>query len=242
MHVSRLIRRSLEKIREEIAAEEDLGATAKRAALTELETDRLHLRAWLAERRRRAVPRSYCRTSGSTGTRRDARSRVEETRAQLARYRAHSDEHGFGLWALDVAGERAAGRERAGLSWHRLWPSEPELAAGCSTSARVRSRGYATEAGADRAAVRVRDPGVVRVVSIVHPENEPAFRRRAVALGSGPWRDVAWDDTGITLAVWVIERRWADELSGLSSPSGTPARAGFSSWRAARPGAAGASR
>ena len=32
MHVSRLIRRALEKIRDEIATEDDLGATAKRAA------------------------------------------------------------------------------------------------------------------------------------------------------------------------------------------------------------------
>jgi hypothetical protein len=32
MHVSRLIRRALEKIREEIATDEDLEAPAKRAA------------------------------------------------------------------------------------------------------------------------------------------------------------------------------------------------------------------
>ena len=69
----------------------------------------------------------------------------------------------------------------------------------------VWGRGYATEAGAAALRHAVETLGFVRVVSIVHPENEPSFRV-ARRLGMGPWRDVAWDDTGVSLAVWRIER------------------------------------
>ena len=126
----------------------------------------------------------------------------DETEAQLARYMGHWDEHGFGLWALE---ERESGRlvGRAGLSWHRLWPSEPEL--GWMLDPDVWGRGYATEAGGAALGYGFAALGFDRVVSIVHPDNEPSFRV-ARRLGMRPWRDVAWDDTGITLAVWAVER------------------------------------
>jgi RimJ/RimL family protein N-acetyltransferase len=125
-----------------------------------------------------------------------------ETEAQLARYRTHWEEHGFGLWALE---ERASGRlvGRAGLSWHRLWPSEPEL--GWMLDPDVWGGGYATEAGSAALRHAFESLGLVRVVSIVHPQNEASFRV-ARRLAMRPWRSVGWDETGITLAVWAIQR------------------------------------
>ncbi len=123
-----------------------------------------------------------------------------ETEAQLARYRTHWEEHGFGLWALE---ERASGRlvGRAGLSWHRLWPSEPEL--GWMLDPDVWGRGYATEAGAASLQHGFEALGFERIVSIIHPGNEASFRV-ARRLSLTPWRQVAWDDSGITLEVHAL--------------------------------------
>ena len=80
---------------------------------------------------------------------------------------------------------------------------QPEL--GWMLDPCVWGRGYATESGAAALRHAFESLGFARLVSIVHPDNEPSF---AVArrLGLRPWRDVAWDDTGVTLAVWTIER------------------------------------
>ena len=69
----------------------------------------------------------------------------------------------------------------------------------------VWGRGYATEAGAAGLRYGFETLGFERIVSIVHPENEASFRV-ARRLSIVPWREVAWDDTGIMLAVWAIER------------------------------------
>jgi RimJ/RimL family protein N-acetyltransferase len=125
-----------------------------------------------------------------------------ETEAQLARYRAHWDEHGFGLWGLE---EKSSGRlvGRAGLQYHRLWPSDPEL--GWALDPDVWGRGYATEAGAAGLQYGFETLRAGRIVSIIHPENEASFRV-AGRLSLAPWRELAWDDTGILLQVHAIRR------------------------------------
>jgi RimJ/RimL family protein N-acetyltransferase len=125
---------------------------------------------------------------------------------QLARIRAHWDEHGFGQLAVE---ERASGRVvgRSGSSYHRLWPQDVEVGWGIDPAAW--GRGYATEAGAAAIGHAFDVVGVDRVVSIVHPENAASIRV-AEKLGERPLATLPWDDTGIELVVYGIERdEWA---------------------------------
>ena len=71
---------------------------------------------------------------------------------------------------------------------------------------RVWGRGYATEAGAASLGHAFGALGCQRVVSIVHPENEPSLRV-AARLSLAPWREVEWDDTGVMLQVRAIRRQ-----------------------------------
>jgi RimJ/RimL family protein N-acetyltransferase len=125
-----------------------------------------------------------------------------ETEAQLKRFRRHWLEHGFGVWAVE---ERATGRllGRIGLSYHRLWPTEPEV--GWKLDPEVWGRGYATEGG--RASVRhaFEALGMPRVVSIVHPENTAsiAVMRR---LGLEHDGDLLWPEGELELLRYALRR------------------------------------
>jgi RimJ/RimL family protein N-acetyltransferase len=69
----------------------------------------------------------------------------------------------------------------------------------------VWGRGYATEAGAACLRPLFEELCFERLVSIVRPENA-----RSIAvqdrLGFHDWRDVLWDETGITLLVRSLTR------------------------------------
>ena len=131
--------------------------------------------------------------------------------AQLARIRRHWEQYGFGLWAVDEK-ETGAFVGRVGLSLHRLWPDDPEV--GWGLAPEHWGRGYATEAGGAALRHAFTTLDLARVVSIVHPENGASIRVMD-RLGITPWREVPWDDTGITLEVRAIERdRWAALQSG----------------------------
>jgi RimJ/RimL family protein N-acetyltransferase len=125
-----------------------------------------------------------------------------ETEAQLERFHRHWLEHGFGIWAVE---ERATGRlvGRIGLSYHRLWPTEPEV--GWKLDPEVWGRGYATEGG--RASVRhaFEALGTPRVVSIVHPENTAsiAVMRR---LGLEHDGDLWWPEGELELLRYALRR------------------------------------
>ena len=141
----------------------------------------------------------YLAPGGRLATREDA---VEG----LARYRAHWEERGYGIWAVE---ERASRRfvGRIGLSHHRLWPEDVEV--GWALDPEVWGRGYATEGGAAALAHAFGELGRDRVVSITHPENAGsiAVMRR---LGIEPWRTVWWPDGDIDLEVRAIGRAtWA---------------------------------
>jgi RimJ/RimL family protein N-acetyltransferase len=179
--------------------------------LSELETDRLRLRAWRDDdletlHRLNCDERVYRYLTGSPSTR-------AESEAQLARFRAHWAEHGFGICALE---ERASGRMvgRAGLAFHRLWPDDPEL--GWMLDPDVWGRGYATEAGAAALNWAFELGGFERVVSIVHPENGRSIRVQD-RLGLGPWRDVPWDETGIVLQVRSLSRAEWNRARGVAA-------------------------
>jgi RimJ/RimL family protein N-acetyltransferase len=167
-----------------------------------IETERLVLRGWREDdldelARLNADPRvvRYLTPGGRAMSR-------EETEAQLERFRRHWREHGFGIWAVD---ERETGRlvGRIGLSYHRLWPDEPEL--GWKLDPTVWGRGYATEAGAAGLAYAFETLRVPRVVSIIHPENEPSIRV-AERLGFSVDGTLLWPEAGIGLLRFAVER------------------------------------
>ncbi len=78
----------------------------------------------------------------------------------------------------------------------------------------VWGRGYATEAGTAALQHAFATLAFERVVSIIHPQNEPSFRV-ARRLSMKPFGEVAWDDTGITLQVLALRRA---QWSRLQSP------------------------
>lgn len=168
-----------------------------------IETERLLLRGWRDEdvdalAQMNADPRvvRYLTPGGRPMSR-------SETEAQLERFRAHWREHGFGIWAVE---ERETGAlvGRIGLSYHRLWPEEPEL--GWKLDPSVWGRGYATEGGASGLAYAFETLAAPRVVSIIHPENEPSIRV-ARRLGFAPDGALLWPETGEDLLRLAAARR-----------------------------------
>src|SRR5262249_24055321 len=141
-----------------------------------------------------ADPRWYRYLSGKPMTREQARATVE-------RYLAHWDRHGFGQW---IAEDRETGERvgRIGLTYHRVWPSDPEV--GWALDPSRWGRGLATEAGA--AAIRygfdvLRLP---RIVSITTEENL-ASRRVMEKLGLRYLTDVLDEVTDLTLWVHALD-------------------------------------
>ena len=92
----------------------------------------------------------------------------EQSDAGFDRWLAHWEEHGFGLLAVEWR-ETGALIGRAGPSFHRVWPDDPEV--GWALDPAWWGRGIATEAG--RAAVdwAFGPLGYARVVSITTEAN-----------------------------------------------------------------------
>lgn len=112
----------------------------------------------------------------------------------LARIRAHWAEHGFGQFALEVG--------RSGVSYHRLWPDDPEV--GWGIDPELWGRGYASEAGGASIAHALSTLGFARVVPIIHPDNAPSIRV-AEKLGERPYAKVYWDRGDVDLIVYAID-------------------------------------
>jgi RimJ/RimL family protein N-acetyltransferase len=149
-----------------------------RPAFPELETARLRLRGWHDDdveplARLNADP-IVMRHMG----RGDPMS-LDETQAQLERFRAHWDEHGLGLWAVEDKGTGAF-LGRIGLSYHGVWPADPEV--GWFLDPAVWGQGLATEGGAAAVRYGFETLAAERLVSICTPENE-ASRRVMEKLG-----------------------------------------------------------
>jgi RimJ/RimL family protein N-acetyltransferase len=126
----------------------------------------------------------------------------EEAEAALERHLHHWDRHGFGLWAAEdkQTGELIG---RVGLSYHRLWPHDPEV--GWLIDTPWQGRGLATEAGAASIRYAFEHLGVERIVSICTPEN--ASSRRVMArLGLRRIRDLDDPELGIRLWLHALDR------------------------------------
>jgi RimJ/RimL family protein N-acetyltransferase len=128
---------------------------------------------------------------------------AEESAAALDRYRRHWDEHGFGLWAVEL---RATGElvGRIGLSYHRAWPDDPEL--GWLIDPAHTGRGLATEGGAACVEYGFDTLGAQRLVSICTEENAQS-RRVMAKLGFRLHEQVPFDERGITLWVHALDAK-----------------------------------
>jgi RimJ/RimL family protein N-acetyltransferase len=125
----------------------------------------------------------------------------DETRAQLERFRSHWREHGFGLWAVEER-ETGAFLGRTGLSYHAVWPDDPEV--GWFLDPAVWGRGLATEAGQASVRYGFEVLGADRLVSICVLENEPS-RRVMAKLGFTYLTTRADAELGLGLWVHVLD-------------------------------------
>lgn len=140
-----------------------------------------------------------------------SRAEVEEG---MERWLRHWDEHGFGVW---LAEDRATGEPvgRAGLSYHRAWPDDPE--AGWWIAPAWQGRGLATEAGRAAVDLGLETLGFRRLVSICI-ESNVASRRVMAKLGFEKLTELA-SPRYPGLVLWV---------HALSAPAARPSRAASS--------------
>jgi RimJ/RimL family protein N-acetyltransferase len=163
--------------------------------VTELETPRLRLRLWrdddletIARWNADAVVMRHMGRPPMT---------TKESEEALARYRRHWDEHGFGIWAVELR-DTAELVGRIGLSYHRAWPDDPEL--GWLIDPTHTGRAFATEGGAAAAAYGFDVLGAPRLVSICVDENVES-RRVMDKLGFQLHETVFFEPLGIDLLV-----------------------------------------
>jgi RimJ/RimL family protein N-acetyltransferase len=167
----------------------------------ELETARLRLRAW-----RDDDLEPLARLNGDPLVMRHmgrGPMTLDETRRQLDRFRTHWKKHGFGLWAIEDR-ETSAFLGRAGLSYHAVWPDDPEV--GWFLDPKAWGRGLATEAGEASVRYGFETLGAQRLVSICLPENE-ASRRVMEKLGFRYLTARTHEELGLEL--WIHAREAA---------------------------------
>jgi RimJ/RimL family protein N-acetyltransferase len=95
----------------------------------------------------------------------------EQSDALVDRIELHFEEHGYGLWVVEVAGDFAG---FTGIAWQTGLPLEPALEVGWRLSDRFWGRGYATEAA--RAALEVGLEHQPVVVSVTAVTNQRSWR------------------------------------------------------------------
>ena len=136
--------------------------------MDEIRTDRLVLRQWEPQDREpfaalNADPHTM-RFFPTTFTR-------EQSDAQVDRFAAHIDEHGYGLWAVEVEGAFAG---FTGICWAEGFTFSPALEIGWRFDRRFWGHGYATEAA--RAALVIGLAVADEVLSFTAVPNEPSWR------------------------------------------------------------------
>jgi RimJ/RimL family protein N-acetyltransferase len=168
-----------------------------------LETARLRLRAWRAEdleplARLNADPLAMRHMGQGPMS-------LDETQAQLERFRTHWEKHGFGLWAVE---EKTTGAflGRIGLSYHIVWPDDREV--GWFLDPRVWGHGLATEGGEAAVSYGFETLGADRLVSICIEENH-ASRRVMEKLGFTYLTTRPYEQLGLDL--WIHARASAHD-------------------------------
>lgn len=133
----------------------------------EIRTARLVLRRWRPEDRE---PFAVLNASPVVMEQFPAPLTREDSDAFADRIDSHFDEHGYGLWAVEVDGAFAG---FTGLMWQHGLPFSPALEVGWRLSDRFWGHGYATEAA--RAALEVGLEVEDSVVSVTAVTNERSW-------------------------------------------------------------------
>ena len=130
----------------------------------------------------------------------------QETAALQARLEREWDEEGFGIWALESAGELVG---LVGLHRHRWFPEEVEV--GWRLAREHWGQGLATEGARAALDYGFGDLALERVISLIQVENL-ASRRVAEKLGMRPERQLTrvHEETGRPLALVVYSLRRED--------------------------------
>ena len=170
------------------AASEPLASARSRREVVqvsgrnEIATERLVLREWRDSDRE---PFASLNADPTVMRYFPARLTRAESDAFVDRIQAHFARHGYGLWAVEVAGEFAG---YVGLSWADGFDFCPALEVGWRLAERFWGHGYATEAA--RAALAVgleHEPSIVSFTAVL---NEPSWR---VMERIGMRREREWD-------------------------------------------------
>jgi RimJ/RimL family protein N-acetyltransferase len=164
-----------------------------------IETERLRLRAWRPDD---AEPFAALNADPEvTRFLRGPMSRAESDEL-LARIRAHWDEHGFGLYALEVKATSAfAGF--VGLAIPSFLPDVlPAVEVGWRLAREHWGNGYATEGARASLEHAFAGLGLRQVISIVDPANAASVRV-AQRLGMERGRDRIHPQTRVRLAVYA---------------------------------------
>lgn len=125
---------------------------------------------------------------------------LREAYDYILRSMGHWSLHGFGKWAVE---EKASGRAVGRVGYLDLPHDWPGLELGWTFARASWGRGYATEA-----ALAARDWGfealkAERVISMIHPDNEPS-KAVAAKIGEAPWQPYVF--LGTHRMLWSITR------------------------------------
>jgi RimJ/RimL family protein N-acetyltransferase len=134
----------------------------------EIRTERLLLRRWRPEDR---PPFAAMNASPVVMEHFHAPLTATQSDAFVDRIEAGFDEHGYGLWAVEVGSELAG---FTGICWQTGLPIDPVLEVGWRLAERFWGHGYATEAA--RAALEVGLEHERVVVSVTAISNERSWR------------------------------------------------------------------
>jgi ribosomal-protein-alanine N-acetyltransferase len=138
-----------------------------------LETERLILRPFEpGDAEDLHVVRSDPSTFEYLGSAPAPATKLEDTRAQIARLMEYHDKHGFGIAAVV---ERASGRV-IGDCGLQLLEDGPEVEVGYKLGRQYRGRGYATEAARAWLEYGFDTLGLERIVAVAWPDNVASWR------------------------------------------------------------------
>lgn len=161
-----------------------MARAVRRSHLSELRTERLILRQW-----RESDREPFAELNGDPETMRffPAPLTREESDALVDRASRHIEEHGWGLWAVEVAGG-APFVGFVGLARPRFAPELVEI--GWRLHREHWGYGYATEAALEALRLGFEDLALDEIVSFTTVANEPSRRvMERIGMTHAPSRD-----------------------------------------------------
>jgi len=160
-------------------------APSRMAYPSTVKTERLVLHRWDPEAHSPALTNINAQPVAVTYLNAGVPYTAHESRAQSERFTAHWDRYGFGLWAVEVAGEVVGFAGAAHPMWFPAYLAEVEL--GWRFDPRAWGNGYATEAARAAAEAAFTHLELDRLIACIDPENTPSL---AVAERLGMTLDV----------------------------------------------------